>query len=250
MSDTRIGSKPAGTTDKASAAAAVQKMFDDIAPRYDVLNHVLSAGIDRQWWSRAARTFAPVLQHPEARILDLCCGTGDMTRALLKHRPATPAEPILAIDFSHNMIELGRQKLAGQNANFIEADALALPVEDASQDLVISAFGFRNLADYPAGLREIHRVLKPGGQIGILDFGEPDGLIGVAYQFYFRRILPLLGAAISGSKSSYEYLPESVARFPKPPEMCALMTDAAFAAPTWTPYLFGVAGLYRGTIAA
>src|SRR5690242_15711687 len=168
MTESRLGASPDGAQDTASAAAAVQQMFDEIAPRYDFLNHVLSAGIDRVWWRRAAKTFDAILKRSESNVLDLCCGTGDMTAALLERRPANGAA-ITAVDFSHNMIERGRAKLADRPVNFIEADALHLPLADASQDLVVSAFGFRNLADYEAGLREIRRVLRPGGEIGILD---------------------------------------------------------------------------------
>ena len=151
-----------------------------------------------------------------------------------------------AIDFSHEMIERGRAKLQGRPVTFIEADALALPLPDRSQDLVISAFGFRNLADYDAGLREIRRVLRSGGSVGILDFSEPPGLLGVGYRLYFRHVLPRIGGAISGSGASYAYLPASVERFPPPSRMCAMMEIAGFAGATWQPYLFGVAGLWRG----
>lgn len=221
-------------------------MFDEIAPRYDRLNHILSFGMDRVWWNRAARQFDAILQRPEARVLDLCCGTADMTAALLARRPKWPSEPITAIDFSHEMIERGRVKLAGKPINFIEADALNMPLADASQDLVVSAFGFRNLADYAAGLREIRRVLRPGGTIGILDFSEPPGLLGSAYRLYFRHVLPRIGGLISGSGASYAYLPASVERFPAPDVFCGMMRDAGFAAAAWQPYLFGVAGLWSG----
>lgn len=243
----RVGATPVGAQDRESAAAAVQQMFDEIAPRYDLLNHVLSAGIDHHWWNKASKSFDAILKRPEANVLDLCCGTGDMTSALLQRRPAQGA-PVTAVDFSHNMIERGRTKLAGRNVVFIEADALHLPFADASQDLVVSAFGFRNLADYNAGLREIHRVLRPGGEIGILDFGEPDGLLGRAYRLYFRQVLPRIGALISGSSGAYTYLPTSVERFPKPTVMLGMMQNAGFEAATWSPYLFGVAGLFRGHI--
>jgi len=130
---------------------------------------------------------------------------------------------------------------------WIEADALRLPVSDASFDLVTAAFGFRNLADYDAGLREIARVLRPGGQAGILDFGEPRGLLGALYQLYFRHILPKIGTAVSGVKGPYQYLPTSVERFPAAEEMLRRMRAAGFQESTWTPYTFGIAGLYRGT---
>lgn len=247
MSEARPGATPDGAHDAASAGQKVQQMFDEIAPSYDKLNHILSAGVDKVWWRRAARSFDATLKRPEANVLDLCCGTADMTSALLERRPKSrEAAPITAVDFSHNMIEIGRRKLAGQPVNFIEADALNLPLADASQDLVISAFGFRNLADYAAGLREIRRVLRPGGYIGILDFGEPEGIIGHAYRFYFHHILPRVGAALSGAGPAYAYLPRSVTRFPKPDVMTAMMEQNGFAQATWTPYLFGVAGLFQG----
>ena len=249
-----LGARPHGTHDPASAGRAVQAMFDTIAPKYDRLNHVLSFGMDRVWWYRAARQFDPILRRPDSNVLDLCCGTADMTAALLTRRPKASAAaqgqgsaPITAVDFSHEMIERGRSKLAGKPVTFIEADALALPLADASQDLVTSAFGFRNLSDYNAGLHEIRRVLRTGGQVGILDFSEPPGLLGTAYRLYFRHVLPRIGGALSGSGESYKYLPASVERFPPPQEMCAMMTRAGFTSARWQPYLFGVAGLWSAT---
>src|SRR5205807_749919 len=128
-----------------------------------------------------------------------------------------------------------------------EADALQLPLPDRSMDLVISAFGFRNLANYDAGLREMWRVLKPQGEIGILDFNQIQGRLGGVYQFYFRRILPLLGTIISGVKGPYQYLPASVQRFPSPEEMLEHMREVGFVGVTWTAYTMGIAGLYRAT---
>jgi len=238
-----------GAADEVSASRAVQQMFDTIAPRYDRLNHLLSFGFDRIWWWRTARFFDPVLRLPQSRVLDLCCGTGDMTAALLARRPGPGAAPMTAIDFSHEMIERGREKLRNRPVDFIEADALALPLKAATQDLVVSAFGFRNLADYDAGLREIHRVLRPGGAIGILDFSEPPGLLGVLYRLYFLHVLPRIGGLISGSSEAYSYLPASVERFPPPREMCAMMERAGFRQARWQPYLFGVAGLWSAVAA-
>ncbi len=222
-------------------------MFDSIAGRYDLLNHVLSAGIDHLWWRRAARTLRPTLQRPEAQILDLCCGTGDMTLALLKHRPSTASTaPILAVDFSHNMLSLGNVKFIGKNVLPIEADALHLPLPSNSLDLISSAFGFRNLASYEDGLAELFRVLRPGGQIAILECNQPDGIVGALYNLYFQQILPRVGALISDA-SAYTYLPESVARFPRPPRMKELIHNAGFRDATWTSYTFGVTGLYLAT---
>jgi demethylmenaquinone methyltransferase / 2-methoxy-6-polyprenyl-1,4-benzoquinol methylase len=239
------GAQPTGTSDPQSAARAVREMFDSIAPRYDLLNHVLSMNIDRVWWRRTARTFREILARPDATILDICCGTGDMTMALLRYRPAK-AKPVLAADFAHQMLVRGHTKFADHNAIAIEADALQLPLPSASVDLITTAFGFRNLSNYRAGLAEFHRVLRPGGEFGILDFSEPGGLIGKLYAFYFRRILPAIGSRISGTSGPYAYLPSSVHRFPPPNEMLVQMREVGFREVSWQPYSLGIAGLYRG----
>jgi demethylmenaquinone methyltransferase/2-methoxy-6-polyprenyl-1,4-benzoquinol methylase len=270
------GARPAGVTTEQAAATTVQQMFDTIAPTYDRANHLLSAGIDRWWWNRTARLFRPILQHPETVALDLCCGTGDMTLALLKHRPKSPLKenpkknskesvilsegaavvegpavvlpaPILAVDFSHQMLSLGAKKFAPHNVVPIEADALHLPLADASVDLVTSAFGFRNLANYEEGLAELHRILRPGGQLGILECNQPEGFTGALYNLYFKTILPKLGGLISGKPAAYSYLPASVERFPRPPRMLQLIKKAGFTNATWTSYTFGTAGLYHAT---
>lgn len=220
-------------------------MFDSIAPRYDLLNHVLSCNVDRVWWRRTARKLGDILARPEARVLDICCGTGDMTLALLALRP-NHGTAILAADFSPAMLARARAKLAGKSAMVLEADALHLPLEDKSLDLITTAFGFRNLANYQAGLEEFYRVLAPGGEVGILDFSEPGGWIGKLYALYFRRILPAIGARLSGVGAAYSYLPESVGRFPSPAVMMEMMRAAGFVNVSWTPYSFGIAGLWRG----
>ena len=243
------GAAPAGAVDERAASAAVRQMFTDIAPRYDLLNHLLSFNIDRLWWRRVARTFAHIARRPDARLLDLCCGTGDMARALAKLRPAggPSVVAVLGVDFSHAMLQRASIKSQGKAMRWIESDALQLPFADASFQLVVSAFGFRNLANYDAGLREIHRVLAPGGETGILDFGEPGGLVGRIYAVYFRRVLPAVGTLISGVKGPYSYLPASVERFPAPQQMMDRMRAAGFRDVSWTPFTFGIAGLYRGT---
>lgn len=260
-----IGAAPEGTTDAASAARAVREMFTSIAPRYDLLNHVLSCNIDRLWWRWTARTFVEIMAEPDARVLDLCCGTGDMTFALRKQAGKNAAE-IFGADFSHAMLQRACAKslemmppdssaddAADEGAHhhvsalgWIEADALNLPFPDQHFSLVTSAFGFRNLADYDAGLREIVRVLRPGGECGILDFSEPKGAIGHLYRFYFKQVLPRIGTAISGVRGPYVYLPNSVERFPDPEEMQGRMLRAGLREAHWTPYTFGIAGLYRG----
>jgi demethylmenaquinone methyltransferase / 2-methoxy-6-polyprenyl-1,4-benzoquinol methylase len=240
-----LGASPEGATDAQSAARAVREMFTSIAPRYDLLNHVLSFNVDRLWWRKTARIFATILSRPEARVLDLCCGTGDMTLAL--RRQAGKSSPrILGADFSHAMLQRAHQKAANTPLRWVEADALRLPFPDSHFDLITSAFGFRNLANYDAGLQEIMRVLRPGGEFGILDFGEPKGLVGNCYRIYFKRVLPAVGTMISGVSGPYTYLPASVARFPAPDEMLQRIRQTGFTEPSWTPYTLGIAGLYRG----
>jgi demethylmenaquinone methyltransferase/2-methoxy-6-polyprenyl-1,4-benzoquinol methylase len=239
-----IGAAPQGASDRDSAARAVREMFTSIAPRYDLLNHVLSFNIDRLWWWRAARTFDAILKKPNSRVLDLCCGTGDMTFAL--RRRASNTAQLIGADFSHAMLQLAAVKGSGTQLRWVEADALRLPFADSQFDLITAAFGFRNLADYDAGLREIVRVLAPGGEVGILDFGEPGGLMGKIYRVYFKSVLPRIGTVISGVQGPYKYLPASVERFPAPEEMVKRMRQAGFREASWTPYTFGIAGLYRG----
>ena len=240
-----LGAAPEGAADPQSAARAVRAMFTSIAPRYDLLNHLLSFNIDRLWWRKTARAFAHILSRPESQVLDLCCGTGDMTLAL--RRQAGKSSPrILGADFSHAMLQRAGQKSAATPLRWIEADALRLPFPDGHFDLITSAFGFRNLANYDAGLREIMRVLRPGGEFGILDFGEPEGLVGNCYRLYFKRVLPAVGTLISGVKGPYAYLPASVARFPAPGEMLQRIGETGFRESSWTPYTLGIAGLYRG----
>jgi demethylmenaquinone methyltransferase / 2-methoxy-6-polyprenyl-1,4-benzoquinol methylase len=237
------GAAPSGTPDRQAAARAVREMFTAIAPRYDLLNHLLSMNVDRLWWRRAARTFTHILGRSDTRVLDLCCGTADMALAL--RRPGAASASIFGADFSHAMLTLADHKARGR-VKLVEADALCLPVGDGCFDLVVSAFGFRNLADYDAGLREILRVLRPGGEVGILDFGEPGGVLGKIYRVYFRRVLPGVGTLISGVRGPYSYLPASVERFPDPSQMLMRMRAAGFQDVNWTPYTFGIAGLYRG----
>ena len=181
--------------------------------------------------------------------------------ALLKLRPHG-ARPVLAADFARGMLRRGAQKFGADSrhgsdgagaesgvpyAVALEADALHLPVKSGTLDLIVTAFGFRNLANYEAGLKEFHRVLKPGGQLGILEFSEPDGLIGAAYAFYFRRVLPAIGRMICGKDGPYNYLPSSVGDFPAPGAMLETMRLADYTDVAWQPFTFGIAGLYTAT---
>ena len=229
------GTLPEGATTEAEASKKVREMFTQIAPRYDLLNHLLSFELDRLWRARTAKHLRPMLERPEAVVLDLCCGTGDLAFALAQEGKAR----IVGADFAHSMLVRARAKRTGlspangagaaKSMSFFEADALRLPFADSSFDLVTSAFGFRNLANYEAGLREIYRVLKPGGTIAILEFAEPpEGLLGDLYRWYFTKVLPQIGWLISGHQSAYAYLPKSVARFFRPPELAALLNSGGY----------------------
>ena len=240
-----VGAAPVGAGDEHEAAVAVRDMFSSIAPKYDLLNHVLSMNIDRMWWNRTARAFDAILSRPRARVFDLCCGTGDMTFAL-RCRMTGNSAVLVGADFSHAMLVRAAAKTRSRNVRWIEADALYLPVGAGQFDLVTAAFGFRNLANYDRGLSEMYRVLADGGEIGILDFGEPKGVVGTVYRFYFRHVLPAVGTVISGVQGPYAYLPRSVQRFPAPEEMLQRMRAVGFREVSWTPYTFGISGLYRG----
>jgi len=238
------GARTADERDEATAAANVQSLFNTIAPTYDRINHLLSFGLDRHWWNRTARTFSAVLKNPNAKILDICCGTGDLTAALLNLRPAK-SEPVTGLDFSAEMLTRARAKYAAANALWIEGDAMHLPFVDNSLDLVTAAFGFRNLSNYADALTEIHRVLRPGGQIGILECNHPEGFRGAFYNIYLHHVLPIVGGLISGEPEAYRYLPASIARFPRPPQMLPMLTEAGFTTPAWDGYFLHAAGLYH-----
>lgn len=238
------GARTANEPDEATAAANVQSLFNTIAPTYDRINHLLSFGLDRRWWNRTARTFRETLANPTTKILDICCGTGDLTAALLTLRPSA-AEPVIGLDFSPEMLTRARTKYAAANALWIEGDAMHLPCADNTLDLVTAAFGFRNLSNYADALTEIHRVLRPGGQIGILECNHPGGLRGAFYNIYLHHILPTVGGLVSGEPEAYRYLPASIARFPRPGQMLSMLTEAGFSTPAWDGYFLHAAGLYQ-----
>ena len=225
------GTRPEGARNEREAAARVREMFTRIAPRYDFLNHLLSFSLDHVWRRRTARRFLHILRRPDARILDLCCGTGDLAFALDRVRSGANRGPIFGSDFVEPMLIRAREKAQSEHRAvvFAAGDALHLPFPDASVDLITTAFGFRNLANYEEGLREFARVLKPGGEVGILEFTEPtSGPMAGLFRFYFKRILPRIGGAISGNAEAYKYLPGSVSKFPSPPELSALMERCGF----------------------
>lgn len=252
------GTRPEGAQSEQEAAQHVRRMFSDIAGRYDLLNHLLSGNLDRLWRRRAARAFDHVLRLPHARVLDLCCGTGDLALALERQatHSCSAGAAILGSDFAHPMLVRAAAKsrrLGGADAGiahrigFFEADALQLPLPDTSFDLITVAFGFRNLANYEAGLREMLRLLRPGGSAAILEFAEPQGAaFGALYRFYFRRILPLVGRAISGSAGAYSYLPASVSRFPQPDLLRDMMSRAGFADARYELWTAGTVALHTG----
>jgi demethylmenaquinone methyltransferase / 2-methoxy-6-polyprenyl-1,4-benzoquinol methylase len=248
--DVLPGTRPAGSRDEHEAGLRVREMFGRIAPRYDFLNHFLSASFDKHWRMRTARRFSATLRNPDARVLDLCCGTGDLVFAFAKEarkpRSVTSAS-LIGADFALPMLELAKKKNAQRQERiaFLGADALNLPFADSSFDLVAAAFGFRNLANYKNGLQEIRRVLRPGGSVAILEFCEPEGgLLAALYRFYFTRILPRIGGAVSGSGEAYSYLPGSVARFPQPEILKTWMEEAAFTGVECERWTLGAVALH------
>jgi demethylmenaquinone methyltransferase / 2-methoxy-6-polyprenyl-1,4-benzoquinol methylase len=241
------GTRPEGVRDEREAAANVREMFGRIAPRYDLLNHLLSLDVDKLWRRRVAKRFAAVLRDPSARVLDLCCGTGDLAFAF--RREAADGAKITGSDFVPEMLVRARAKnvSSGARVEFVEADALSLPFAEASFDLVSCAFGFRNLANYECGLQEIIRVLKPGGAVAILEFAEPRGrLFGALYRLYFRNVLPRLGGLISGNAQAYSYLPSSVSRFPAPDELQTQCEAAGFVNVRYERWTGGIVTLHKG----
>ena len=236
------GTSPEGTSTEAEASTKVREMFTRIAPRYDLLNHVLSLQLDRIWRARVARILKPILSRPDAVVLDLCCGTGDLALALSKAGPAR----IVGADFAHPMLVQAHAK-SGARITFLEADALRLPFEDGSLDLLTTAFGFRNLANYESGLREIMRVLRPGGTVAILEFTEPPaGFLGDVYRWYFRVVLPRIGGMLSGDRAVYTYLPRSVARFFRPGQLAGLMESVGYRDVSYRVWTLGTVALHMG----
>ena len=250
------GTQPEGTHTEADASRKVREMFTQIAPSYDALNHLLSLQLDRLWRARVARRLRPILANPNALVLDLCCGTGDLALALRKS--AKGKARIIGADFAHTMLVRARAKSilgishSGMPAPpplpLAEADALRLPFADSSFDLVTTAFGFRNLANYESGLREIHRILKPGGTIAILEFTEPpDSFLGDLYRWYFRTVLPRIGGWLSGDPTAYTYLPKSVSRFFRPPELASLLAAVGYDSVEFKVWTFGTVALHTAT---
>lgn len=243
--NTAAGTTPPGTADEQQAARWVQRMFAGIAPKYDLINHLLSFNIDRTWRKSLMKRLSPVLKRPEARVLDLCCGTGDV---LLDMQEVSHG-PNFGADFCHPMLVSARAKAhrRGFDAAVFEADALQLPVAAETFDAISIAFGFRNLANYMDGLLELHRVLRPRGVLAILEFSHPPGpVMKTAYGLYSRVLLPIIGTAISGSREAYTYLPDSIRKFPDAATLQTMMQEAGFAETSFELFTGGITALHVG----
>lgn len=225
----------------------VQQMFSDIAPRYDLLNHVLSLNIDKAWRVRALRALA-WRDRPTGTYLDLCAGTLDVGAMLTKQSGFGGF--VVGADFAVPMLQHGHGKAPRTVLAPVGADALALPLADASVDGAIVAFGIRNVADLDAGLREVRRVIRPGGRFVILEFSTPSSaIVRAGYHAYFHNVLPLIGRLVSGHRSAYTYLPMSVSQFPTGDVLAARMRDAGFATVTWQALTLGIAAIHVGEVA-
>jgi demethylmenaquinone methyltransferase / 2-methoxy-6-polyprenyl-1,4-benzoquinol methylase len=252
---------PLGSAERPQETArAVQDMFARVAHRYDFLNHLLSARFDL-WWRRvAARDLREILERPDSMAADLCCGTGDLTFAFARYSRGL----VVGADFCHPMLLVARQKrsrlaskaahqpVSGRNGGlartrFIEADTLRLPFRDQSLNLASMAFGFRNLASYDDGLREIHRTLRPGGVIAILEFSRMQWpVLGPLFRLYFHHILPVIGTLVSGESGPYNYLPGSVKNFPDQEALALALSERGFVNVRYRNFLGGIAALHIG----
>ncbi len=239
-----VGASPPGVRGEEQTARWVRSMFGRVAHRYDLLNHLLSFQADRYWRWRTVRRLRPILQSPEAVVLDICCGSGDLTVALRR----TGRARVFGSDFCHPMLLEAQPKDGGSLAPWLfEADALRLPVPDGSLDLITAAFGFRNLVNYQAGLAEMKRALKPGGTAAILEFSmPPNALFRRLYGFYSAKVLPAIGGLISGSREAYAYLPDSVRKFPDAPRLAAAMEAAGFREVRFDYMTGGIVALHTG----
>jgi len=215
-------------------AEGVRTMFDRIAPVYDAMNHVMTAGLDRRW----RRVAAEAVVRPGDRVLDACCGTGDFALA-----DARAGGRVTGLDFSDRMLERARAKSSA--VEWIQGDALALPFEDGSFDAATVGFGVRNLEDLERGLAELRRVLRPGGRLGVLEITRPRGALAPFYRLWFEKGVPLVGRVVSGS-SAYTYLPASVRRFPGPENLAGLLREAGFGEVRYRLFARGIVALHLG----
>jgi demethylmenaquinone methyltransferase / 2-methoxy-6-polyprenyl-1,4-benzoquinol methylase len=221
----------------------IQGMFNGIARRYDLLNRLLSGGVDIYWRRRA---LAAIRGGTPQRVLDLATGTGDLALVLKQAGAGT----VVGVDVALNMVRLGVEKVGRRQVSGLQlmgGDAESLPFSDGTFDLVTAAFGVRNFGHIPAGLDEAWRVLRPGGELVVLDFSEPEApLFRSVYRFYFQRVLPLVGGVISGNRKAYSYLPRSVDSFPQGESFLRLLADAGFTDNRATPLTLGISSIYQG----
>lgn len=239
------GTRAPQTSGEQETARWVRHLFAQVVPRYDLLNHFLSFNLDRSWRRHTARRLAQLLRKPEARVLDLCCGTGDLLLALAAHGIQSP----LGADFCRPMLAVARSKFARHrvSAHLVEADALQLPFPTGAFDAITVAFGFRNLANYRAGLAEMLRILRPQGLAAILEFSHPRRpLLARLYRWYSRYVIPRIGGAVSGCPEAYSYLPHSVSNFPRPEQLAAEMVRVGFRGVEFDLLTGGIVALHLG----
>ncbi len=231
---------------EAAHANAVREMFSGIAKRYDLLNHLLSLNIDKGWRRKVSGELRDVLDRKDAVVLDVACGTGDLSIELRRNSSAR----IIGTDFCRPMLTVAQSKPSGGTTPipYVEGDALRLPFADNSFDAVTIAFGLRNLASVADGLAELFRIIKPDGRLAVLEFSAPvvPGF-GKLFNFYFSHILPRIGGAVSGSRGAYEYLPDSVSKFPDQKRLVAMMESTGFGAVKFRNLTGGIAALHIGT---
>ncbi|HEV7699130.1 MAG TPA: bifunctional demethylmenaquinone methyltransferase/2-methoxy-6-polyprenyl-1,4-benzoquinol methylase UbiE [Pyrinomonadaceae bacterium] len=230
-------------TDKEAAhSRAVKEMFSGIARRYDLLNHVLSLNIDKGWRRSVRRELADVLACPDSLVLDVACGTGDLAIELQHDSAAT----VIATDFCRPMLAVARDKEA--SIPYVEADAMKLSFPDRIFDAVTIAFGLRNLPHHADGIAEMHRILKPGGRLVILECSKPRlPVFRQLYELYFSTVLPRIGGMVSGSRGAYEYLPDSVSKFPDQKTLATMMETAGLTSVEFQNLTGGIAALHSGT---
>lgn len=225
----------------------IEAMFNDIAPTYDKLNHILSLGVDKIWRRKAVNRL--IKKRPQV-ILDIACGTGDSSIAIVKACRKYGIPKVTGLDLSEGMLRVARQKVMRQGfdtINFQQADALHLPFEEESVDAVFIAFGIRNFEERPGTLREIRRVLRPGGRLVIVELSVPQPkLVRALYNLYFLHLLPFIGRVISGNKSAYHYLPESVLHFPKPTEFLETIRNCGFESVNHKALSLGLCRIFEG----
>ena len=233
------------TADELKHARAVREMFSGIARRYDFLNHFLSVNTDKRWRRLVAKKLQDVLDNPEAVVLDVACGTGDLSLELQKSGKAK----VIGTDFCRPMLAVAREKNQKNHAAipYIEGDGMNLSFADNTFDAVTIAFGLRNFSNWLDGLKELHRVLKPSGKLAILEFSTPviPGFRQI-FNLYFTQVLPRIGGVVSGSRGAYEYLPNSVSRFPDQKNLARMMNEVGFEAVEYQNLTGGIAALHSG----